>query len=516
MLAFAWDRERNQDIYVVPATGGAPVRLTTHPAADRSPTWSPDGRYIAFASRRDGNWELYLLEVATGALKRLTNHPHYDDAPFWSPDGRYLAFESMREGDLDIFVLDLASREVTPVTTSPAPDYAPAWSPDGRVMAFETWRDGNREIYLASPIGAFAPVNITRHPADDFSPSWTATGELIFFSDRSGHSQLYIQPLTPDEPPAPAGAAHAVPWPVGEDAAPVQLSPDGKRMPRIVQRRWGYSIVLQPLVSGELATSPFHSVEPIRDLDWTPVNVSLPSAAPPPPPAPPLFVERVDRDSPPYGFKDLPDVQAPNPRFSDRVDDSFKALRQRVLEETGYDFLGVLSDAWRPIDDDTDGASYRSWHKAGRAFDTRLDFRDAQGRNLLLVVKEEGEGHWGRQTFWRLYLRTARQDGSMGEPLKQAPWDFYARFEGGSAALEGGRRLPVPAGYYVDFTALAAEYGWERIPANDRPGFSWKTNWRAIDFWHFEKRDGLNWFQAMREVYDDETLRRYFGRRSLR
>jgi TolB protein len=217
----------------------------------------------------------------------------------------------------------------------------------------------------------------------------------------------------------------------------------------------------------------------------------------------------VDGDGPPYAFKHLPGVEAPNARLSDRVDDSFNALRQRVIQETGYDFLGVLSDAWRPIDDDTDGASYRSWHKAGRAFDTRLEFHNPWGRNLLVIVREDR----GRHTFWRLYLRTAQQDGSMGEPLKQAPWDFNARFEGGLAAREGGRRTRVPAGYYVDFTALAAEYGWERIPANDRPGFSWKTHWRAIDFWHFEKRDGLSWSAAMLEVYDEETFRRYFGRR---
>ena len=58
-IAFASDRDGNWEIYVVNADGSGLVRLTNDPAADSTPSWSPDGRRIAFTSTRDGNAETY-------------------------------------------------------------------------------------------------------------------------------------------------------------------------------------------------------------------------------------------------------------------------------------------------------------------------------------------------------------------------------------------------------------------------------------------------------------------------
>ena len=44
---------------------GAILRLTDHSAEDRSPSWSPDGRYIAFESNRDGDWGIYVMDIAS-------------------------------------------------------------------------------------------------------------------------------------------------------------------------------------------------------------------------------------------------------------------------------------------------------------------------------------------------------------------------------------------------------------------------------------------------------------------
>ena len=79
--------------------GGGPqgqpaVQLTTHPADDRAPTWSPDGRHLAFASERSGEWDLYLLDVAAAsrapddsAVRHLVNTGRRDVLPAWSPSG---------------------------------------------------------------------------------------------------------------------------------------------------------------------------------------------------------------------------------------------------------------------------------------------------------------------------------------------------------------------------------------------------------------------------------------------
>jgi TolB protein len=67
----------------------------------------------------------------------------------------------------------------------------------------------------------------------------------------------------------------------------------------------------------------------------------------------------------------------------------------------------------------------------------------------------------------------------------------------------GGRpKTAVPAGYYIDFTALANDFGWERVPA--------LRNWRGyaggILYWQFERRDGLNWNDAMLELYAQTSI----------
>ena len=98
-------------------------------------------------------------------------------------------------------------------------------------------------------------------------------------------------------------------------------------------------------------------------------------------------------------------------------------------------------------------------------------------------------------------MRTNRQDGSQGEPLVTRPWNFQARYSGNTSDYEDGGRLKdsIPAGYYVDFTQLAADYGWERVPA----GETWRTNFAATLFWHFQKQQGLDWDSAMRELYTE-------------
>jgi hypothetical protein len=59
-------------------------RLTDHPAEDRMPTWSPDGKMIAFTSNRDGNHEIYTLNLDNQALKNISNHPANDFSPSWT------------------------------------------------------------------------------------------------------------------------------------------------------------------------------------------------------------------------------------------------------------------------------------------------------------------------------------------------------------------------------------------------------------------------------------------------
>ena len=95
----------------------------------------------------------------------------------------------------------------------------------------------------------------------------------------------------------------------------------------------------------------------------------------------------------------------------------------------------------------------------------------------------------------------------MGEPLKDAPWDLSYRARWVVGKGDGGLHKPVPSGFYVDLTELARAYGWQRISSHDEEEFDWKSNKLATEFWHFQKTDGMTWYQAMSQVYSDSELK---------
>jgi TolB protein len=195
---------------------------------------------------------------------------------------------------------------------------------------------------------------------------------------------------------------------------------------------------------------------------------------------------------------------------------SLLAWQQDVLEASGWDFLYMTLGAWRNIEQVRKREMYAydygylSWHKAGRALDLALEYK-VDGRDQLLQVREDR----GASTYWRLYLRTARQDGSQGEPLKEQPWLYWWHIvpaEEPEAYDAGGKRLPIPEGYYVDLTALAKRHGWERIAAYAiAEDYHWSSDSNGTEYWHYERTDGLNWWQAMQQIYALETLETHVG-----
>jgi TolB protein len=170
------------------------------------------------------------------------------------------------------------------------------------------------------------------------------------------------------------------------------------------------------------------------------------------------------------------------------------------------DFLATLSDMTRFINYICDNTcDTLSWHKSGRAVDTRLTLPSG-GRETIVLVREDVNA----EVHWRVYLRAAKQDGSQGEPLKAAPWNISVNARANLAPGEGGLEDPIEYGYFVDFTDLARQYGWNRISAHDDVDFDWRNNREALEYWHFQKEDGLNWWQAMQEVYPAEQMEEAF------
>lgn len=509
-IAFGLRRNGNTDIYALDQGTGRLVRLTHHEAVDRSPTWSPDGDYIAFASNRADNWDIYLLDLVSGALIRLTHHSSFDANPSWSPDGQWIAFESYREGNLDVYVMSTAGKQLRPMTTDPASDYAPSWSSNSDALAFTSLRDGSKDIFLRLLRDGYGAKNLTQsRDVDEDAPAWSADGSrLAYVSGPQGHPSVQVASF--DWGTLSADQAQTEFF--GTGSAPA-WAPDGESLIYAYERAGRSHVVAASMTGWALFHEVYAAEGLLDDLAWagSPLSSRVLARAQDAEPDAPLssymeVVQPTPVDGVPYELVPLPgvNVREGSPLLSDQVNDSFNALRRRVAEKVGWDYLGGLESALLPLDYvPPAGQSRKSWHLCGRAFALNQEPYE-RDEPMIQLVREDV----GNNLYWRVFVRTAVQDGSMGEPLREQPWDLTARHDGGRAEVDGGTlKESVPSGYYVDFTALAREYGWERMPAEWR----WRHFWPDIRWWEFRKTDGLTWWGCMLEVLEPEEVESAFG-----
>ncbi|KAF0108497.1 MAG: hypothetical protein FD146_1071 [Anaerolineaceae bacterium] len=478
------------------------TRLTADPWDDIAPALSPDGSRLAYASRRNGYWDLYILTLQTGEIFRLTDTPEYESAPSWSPDGQWLVYESYADGNLELTIRSATDPAQAPIRlTNPAADHSPAWfpKPPGRLVVFVSNRSGQDDVWLADldRAGDDRYTNLSSTPAAREShPAWSPDGNQIAWAatDANGLTGIYVYDTrTPTDPARWAGAGG---WPVWQDGShllAVAASPNQSLLTGFAFPSGGLSLALTPLPGS------------VRGLAWIPGGLPdpLPAAfqqAAAQTPAPLYTLAGPARTGVPSGraaLVTLDGVQAPVPQLHDAAADSFQALRQRVASAVGWDALASLSNAWVPLTTPLDPGLGEDWLYTGRAFSLNPLLANA---GWIAAVREDDGG----QTYWRLYLRTLAQDGSQGEPLRTAPWDFNARYAGDPGLYDqgGGTMEPIPSGYWFDLTALAADYGWQRLPALA----NWRAYYAGARFTEFAFTQGLDWRTAMLELYPPEAL----------
>jgi TolB protein len=193
----------------------------------------------------------------------------------------------------------------------------------------------------------------------------------------------------------------------------------------------------------------------------------------------------------------LNEINAPFPYLHDLVDESFIALRDALAIKIGWDFLSTLENAFVPLTTPLFPGMMDDWLYTGRAFSLNPGPINA---GWMLIVRED----FGASPYWRVYLRTRFQDGSQGLPLHDLPWNFNARYSGDPRYYEQGGTLAqnIPTGYWLDFTSLASDYGWERLPAL----ITWHSAMPASRYNEFVYSDDLTWDAAMAELYPPSAL----------
>ncbi len=363
-------------------------------------------------------------------------------------------------------------------------------------MAYSTWGDGAYRLEAVSPAsGQHLVLAESEDELDLRAPAWSPDGsQLTYLAQRYGVGQVMAQPWSAD-----AGEPTGTTTTLAAQVAGFAWFPGGEALALVGAGRSGHRLEIRPV--GAFSSQPV-TMAPIAaaDVSWSrgPVPAGLPEMLA----DATLTAAAEDREARP-GLASLPDVDVPGARINAGLADDFAALRTELRASLDRDFLGTLADGWRPLEFKSSGSAFFSWHKTGRAFDTQMELWGPGGRRDMVLVREDVGG----RTMWRMYLRAGAQDGSAGRPLTEPGWTFSAGSGDDDLMRTGGRRgNSVPAGYWVDFTALAARYGWQRIPSISRGNLDWRRSWTGIEYWHYERRDGLRWFEAARQVYTDDEL----------
>ena len=292
-VVFMSKRDGNAEIYVMNSDGSEEINLTQHPAADYTPTWSPNGKQILFSSDRDGIFDLYLMDADGTNVQKVFGSSKYRIDPTWAPDGKQIAYTQgdpqkaklqfglrfVPYADLTLYTSTVSGDSVEKLTDG----FQPTWSPDGREIAFVV--GGHKH----TPLGIFdlqrrsRKMLLLKEMPWISDPSWSAQGDRIAFTKLDGaefdaQGFLIYKKGTIYTIDHTGAGLHQI---TDENATDPTWSPDGNEL--IYNARVGFSQLFKMDLNGGDPTQlthdgsnsspdwfdPFYSVSPSAHLSTT-------------------------------------------------------------------------------------------------------------------------------------------------------------------------------------------------------------------------------------------------------
>ena len=188
------------DLWSGSRDGGDAVRITSGAGNETEPAFSPNGARIAFTGECDGNVDVFVVPASGGVPKRLTWHPAPDRVIGWTPDGKNVIFTSTRSAysrysEMFTVPADGGVEQKLPLPTG----YGASMSADGQSIAYEPilrsfgmWKEyrggSTSRIWLARLSGS-SVTPVPRTNSNDFNPMW-AGDRVYFISDRNGPATI--------------------------------------------------------------------------------------------------------------------------------------------------------------------------------------------------------------------------------------------------------------------------------------------------------------------------------------
>ena len=267
------------DLWSVERGGGDAKRLTTHPAEESYPVFSPDGSQLAFSRQIGGNWDVFVMPAAGGEARQITFHPRTDYANGWTADGTSVLFMSTSTGGPRLYTIRVGG--VLPSELPLLPEASNgSFSPDGKRIVYSPmsaigdwrfYRGGSKGlVWLANPVNGEIEKLAQGNYNDDF-PVWVGN-KIYFLSDRTGiYNLVSYDVLSKQTKSLTNFEQYGIRW-IGAGAGAVVFVRDGAI--HLYDTANAQTRVVDVRVSPDQAELKPRTVNAARSIEWVMPNSS--------------------------------------------------------------------------------------------------------------------------------------------------------------------------------------------------------------------------------------------------